>query len=116
MRIRIAAVAALLAGASVGLASPASAEFLEGTYTADGIRPNGELSPMTDSPWVVISCGPGCLLTGSREFRLQGNTWTSSADPDGDGIVCTTTIDNSSLTGTSGCGFISLPMKLTKVS
>ncbi len=113
---RMAAVAAILAGASIVLASPASAEPLSGTYTAEVISPDGAPSPLTNSPWVFTACGPDCTRGGDREFRLQGNTWTDSSDADGDGIVCRTTFDNTSLTGMTGCGGMEFPLKLTKVS
>jgi hypothetical protein len=100
-----------LVGFSVGLAGTAAAETLDGTYTGN----DGTPSPLTDSPWVLTSCGPDCVRAGAREFHLQGNTWTASSDVDGHGIVCTTTIDNSSLTGTTGCGFMTFPLKLTKI-
>ena len=115
MFVRIAAMATVLAGASVGLAGPAAAEPLEGTYTAEVIGNDGSPSPLTDSPWIVTSCGADCARAGAREFHLQGNTWTSSSDPKGDGTVCTTTIDSGSLTGSTGCGFMTFPLKLTKV-
>jgi hypothetical protein len=115
MMMRIAAMAAIVAGASVGLASPASAEPLSGTYTAEVIGNNGVPSPLTNSPWAFAPCGPDCTRGGDREFRLQGDTWTASSDTDGDGIVCRTTFDNSSLTGMTGCGGMEFPLKLTKV-
>jgi hypothetical protein len=92
MFVRIAAMAAVLAGASVGLAGLAAQNRLRGPTRR-------KLS----------------ATTVHREFHLQGNTWTSSSDPKGDGIVCTTTIDSGSLTGSTGCGFITFPLKLTKV-
>jgi hypothetical protein len=115
MIIRTAAAAAVLACLSVGLAGIASADTLEGTYTAEVSANDGTSSPLTDSPWVLTSCGPNCARAGAREFHLQGNSWTASSDDDGDGIVCTTTVDKSSLTGTTGCGFMTFPLKLTKI-
>lgn len=114
MRIgRIAAMAAVLAGTSMGLASPASAEALAGTYTAETIGLDGSASPFTDSPWVLTPCGPDCTSTGDREFRLQGNTWTDSK-PAADGMPCRTTFDATTLTGMSGCDGMEFPIKLTK--
>jgi hypothetical protein len=115
MIMRTAAMTAVLVGLSVGVAGTASAETLDGTYTAEVFGNDGTPSPLTDSPWVLTSCGPDCVRAGARELHLQGNTWTASSDVDGDGIVCTTTIDNSSLTGTTGWGFMTFPLKLTKI-
>jgi hypothetical protein len=110
---RVAALAAFLTGASVGLATPASAELLGGTYTA--VLGTGRTTTQT---WVFTPCGPGCahLDTGTgptREMHLQGNTW--SALPFGDRNECSTTIDNASLSGTAGCSFMQFPVQLTKV-
>lgn len=108
------ATAITLAGASLGLAGPALADSLEGTYTAEVIGVDGSASPLTNSPWVLTPCGPDCVSGGGREFHLQGNTWTSiTAAPDG--MPCPTTFDNASLTGKTGCGGMEFPLKLTKV-
>jgi hypothetical protein len=41
--MRIAALAAVMAGAAVGLAAPASAELLDGTYDRTGDGPAGSV-------------------------------------------------------------------------
>lgn len=113
--VRAAAFSAVLAGASIGLASPASADLVDGTYTAT--MGSGATSTNT---WVVTSCGPGCahvevpgLPNGTRDLRLEGSTWSETSDIDGDGVSCTTTVDNASLAGNTGCGFMVFPLQLT---
>lgn len=71
MITRIAATAAVLAGAAVGLASPASAEPLQGTYTAEVIASDGSASPLTNSPWVFTPCGPDCTRAADRECGME---------------------------------------------
>jgi hypothetical protein len=76
--MRIAALAAVMAGAAVGLASPASAELLDGTY--DQTNPDGHTVAV-----VFTSCGADCkhadypgTSAPQREYHLKGNTWTAS--------------------------------------
>jgi hypothetical protein len=114
--VRASAVAVVIAGSAVGLAGPASADPLGGTYTAE-IR--GDVSPMTETQtWVFTPCGPDCtnLSIGEgfpvREMHLQGNTW--AAIPYGDGGTCSTTIDNTTLAGETGCAPMSFHVQLTK--
>ncbi len=47
-------------------------------------------------------------------MHLQGNTWSVTDDLDGDGVSCTWTVDNTSLAGKEGCGFMTFPVQLTK--
>lgn len=106
MTMRIAALAAAMAGVSIGLASSANAELTPGHYY-DG----------TD--WVFTSCGQGCLLREGAgnviEFRLQGKTWSRVNRPD-EPPACWETIDDDSLMGTIGCGTAGLdPTQLIKV-
>jgi hypothetical protein len=73
----------VLAGAAVGLAGPASADELNGSYTQTGGFAG--TTQVTFSP-----CGPDCLrrtTEGSgvvRQFRRQGSTWVT-ADSIGSG-------------------------------
>jgi hypothetical protein len=101
----------ILAGGAVGLANPAAAEPLSGTYTAD-------FGSGTVQTWVLNPCGPDCLRLDVggpvRELHLQGNTWTVSDDIDGDGISCLWSIDNTSLAAVTGCGGMTFPGQLTK--
>ena len=69
-------------GATVALASPASAEPLTGTYNAQFTGQNGSSTTQT---WILTPCGPDCSRldngTSVNELRLQGNTWSySNAD------------------------------------
>jgi hypothetical protein len=94
------AVGVVLAGAAVGLASPASADLTDGTYQA-----NYDFGG--SHPWVVTSCGAGCKsvqwdsgdATGTDTYRLNGNTWTTGA-PKGE-INSVNTIDNNTLVATN---------------
>ena len=61
------AAAVVLAGAAVGLASPAQADDFSGTFI-----PNG---PGMDSTWVVTPCGADCA-------RISDSTgWSADAHP-----------------------------------
>jgi hypothetical protein len=101
--IRGLAAGVILAGAAVGLASPASAEPLDGSYAATmldggGIKKNGSTTTFT----LTSSCGPDCisLHTGSGspfDLHRQGNAWTGSVE------ACTWRLDNSSLVITRTC-------------
>jgi hypothetical protein len=65
---RITTLAAVIASAAVGLASPASADLLDGTYERTGNGPAGSnfAGPITV---VVTSCGAGCKPRGNPEER-----------------------------------------------
>lgn len=97
--LRIAAVVAVLAGTALGLAGSASAEPLEGPYTAT-VTGGDVLAVGKKMPWAFTPCGPGCaqrILIGGEpsEFHLQGNTWTSTF-----GSV-TETVDATTLSATT---------------
>jgi hypothetical protein len=99
------AVAAVLSGAAVGLASPASAEPPSGSYTATMIDA-GQSGKQVGSTtiWTMSTCGPDCThvqttSAGGHDFHLQDNTWIQ-ADSSGD---CKATIDNTSLVWTLAC-------------
>lgn len=102
------AVGAVLVGAAVGLASPASAELTDGTYQ---LTYQGDPAPRN---LIVTSCGDGCKHgqivgaadAGGVDFHLQGSTWT--ADSSAGTVV---TIDNNTLGGSSG----SNPFSLLKI-
>jgi hypothetical protein len=115
---QVAAVAAVLAGAAIGFAGPASAEALDGAYTAT--YSNGAGGTL-DYTWTFTPCGPDCTrmdpgaIGAVTELRLQGSTWSGTAqNPQGE--TCTTTIDDGSLAGRAslGCGGLVLPIQLTK--
>ena len=116
---RIVAVAAVLTGAAIGFAGPASAEALSGPYTVTFLG-NGDAT--LDYTWTFTPCGPDCTrmdpgspISTPTDMRLQGNTWSGSAQNQ-EGKTCTTTIDNGSLAGQAslGCGGLTLPIQLTK--
>jgi hypothetical protein len=114
----IAIVAAAMASAAIGLASPASAEPLSGSYNALVINGGGVLVNGQTVSWTLSSCGPDCLRVDnkfdngrSEEFHLQGNTWIG---PSEDG--CTDKLDNNSLVDTIHCsdGSPDMVYQLTK--
>jgi hypothetical protein len=99
------AAGAVLAGAAVGLASPASAEPPSGEYTAtviDGLK----LSAGKSEPATLTQCGADCthLQLGQigSDLHPQGDSWSGAFNAGyGD---CTFTVDNTSLVLTEQCG------------
>jgi hypothetical protein len=76
---RVLASAAVLAGAAVGLACPASAAPpLDGNYvgTVTGSSNPGKASVGNTAPMHLSSCGDGCI-------HLQGKGWTADVHPEG---------------------------------
>jgi hypothetical protein len=113
--IRFATLAAVMAGAAVGLAAPASAELLDGTYDRTGDGPAG--STFSQRTVAVTSCGAGCKnLAGTLmndevvQLHLEGNTWTGT-----NSFHDVLTIDNNSLTGTETGSFLRDPVHFTYV-
>ncbi len=107
--LSIAGVGAIFAGAAVGLAAPASAALLDGTYQV--ILATGHTTT-----WVVTPCGTGCkhfqMPGGTDEYHLNANTWTSTSDPD-----FVSTIDDNTLAGVGGVNtFLPMHFQLVKVS
>jgi hypothetical protein len=103
------AVGVALAGAAIGVASPASAELGEGSYAINSTGGGGGMQ--IHSQWVVTPCGQDCLTVRfsngeSTDFHLEGNTWTGI-----NAAGCTWTVDNNSLAGRNSC---SVPIQLTK--
>ncbi len=83
--MQIAAVAAVITGAAVGLAGSASAaEPLSGSYrqtTTD----SSKFPPGSYMPRVFTPCGPDCTRDVTNpnyveDFHLQGSTWTFHGD------------------------------------
>lgn len=108
--MRIATLAAVLAGAAVGLASPASAALLDGTYQRTGDGPAG--SQFSEATVVVTPCGADCKnLAGTLrsdevvQMHLEGKTWTGT-----NSFHDVLTIDNDSLTGSETGGFLKDPV------
>ena len=106
------AVGVVLAGAAVGLASPASAEPPSGNYTATVTTGNpaidlniGDTVPVTFTP-----CGSDCthLQLGEIEafqsdLHLQGDAWTGTRTTNTGDHVCTYTMDSKVSVLTSDC-------------
>ncbi len=92
----------VLAGAAVGLASPASADPVDGSYTATMLDGGGVKKDGSTTTFTLTSCGPDCinLNTGSGspfDLRRQGNVWVGPVE------TCTWSLDNSSLVITRTC-------------
>jgi hypothetical protein len=92
--MRIAAVAAVLTGASVGLAGPAYADPLSGSYTATVVSSMGYLGDKT-ATWVFTPCGPDCVRVSAQNSELHGQDgeWTGTFEvhdqSSGEVVVCT---------------------------
>lgn len=108
--IRGLAVVAVLAGAAVGLAGPASAEPLSGDYTATVIDGGGGYREGKTATWTFAPCGPDCTQGGVGELHLQDGMWTG----DQPGTSCNTAIDASSLVMTRTCGNARVVWQLVK--
>lgn len=99
--IRIGALTAMLAaGAAIGLAGPANADWTDGTYSWAVIDAPAGLRSVSDTGiWEVTSCGPACKHAttpkGTFTFHLDGNTWSDERVPPG-----AHTVDNNSLVRT----------------
>ena len=114
--IRIAALAAALTGASLGLAGPASAQLDAGNYsftvTNDSDGDSGYGGAESVDP-----CGQNCVHVTERkvdyELHLKGNTWSGSYDG-GQCGTATVTIDNTTLAGRDTCGASWVEYQLVK--
>ena len=113
--IRAIAVGAVFAGAAVGLASPASAEPLSGSYNATMIEPGasgGEVG--LAAHFLFTPCGPDCTGAqsefGTSELHPQGDAWTGSSP----GSPCTWTIDSSLVISNQCPGDPRVAFQLTK--
>lgn len=110
---RIATLAAVMAGAAVGLAAPAAADLVDGTYEETQEWNSGPKTLTVN----ITSCGAGCKnLAGAyttdelQQYHLQGKTWTAT-----DSFHSTFTLDNDSLTGTWESPMFSNPVGLRLV-
>ena len=77
---QIAAVAAVIAGAAVGLAGPASADPASGNYTGTMVDGGGRYEVGDSKPWTINPCGPDCISAGTagspqHQLHRQGNLW-----------------------------------------
>jgi hypothetical protein len=68
--MQIAALAAVLTGASVGLAGPAYADPLSGSYTATVVSSMGYRGDTT-ATWVFTPCGPDCVRVNAQNAELH---------------------------------------------
>lgn len=104
--LRIAALATLMAGSAVGLASPAAAEPLGGTYAVTGEALQDNVT------WLFTSCGPDCVgADGGGQLLRQGNVWAGTIN-----AGCVTSIDENTLAGSYQCPMLPpFPIQLTKV-
>ena len=98
---RIATLAAVMAGAVIGLATSVGGTTSR-PYTAtvmDGARTYKTGSTTT---WTLSPCGPDCthLEPVGMDLHLQGNNWTALWGPSN---TCTASLDNSSLVFTETC-------------
>jgi hypothetical protein len=111
--IRELAAGVVLVGVAVGLAATASAEPLNGAYTATLTGPNGGTGET--QVWAFTPCGQDCahlkvdgMPQADKDFHLQGNSWSWSDNG------CTDAFDKNSLAGTFGCGSIVFNLQLAK--
>lgn len=113
---RMAVLAAVTVSAAVGLAVPATAAPLDGTYRwlyRDGGAPDGDVT------WVFSSCGPDCVryevpATGNVfELHRRGDVWARNWVGDG-GISCSETIDDA-LNVVMQCAMLTRTTQLVKV-
>jgi hypothetical protein len=126
MRIVTKTLAAIgvLAGAAIGLANPASADPLAGTYTAtvvDATDTSGFGAPPVAAgetwTWVLTPCGPDCTHLDvpdknkhAMDLVMQGGSWTGGPNE----IGCTKTINAEATTATEACKFWNINWALTK--
>jgi len=107
-------VVAVGAGAAVGLAGPALADGLDGTYS--GVVTNAAGSTVTQT-YIFTSCGEGCLRLDvpggtTRDLKQQGGVWTRTFDHG-----CSETFDPATLSGTYQCPMVgTFRIQLTKVA
>jgi hypothetical protein len=80
------AAGVVLAGAAVGLAGPASAEPLSGTYSATFNSSSGEMQTRAGDTltFVLTPCGPDCTHLANpsepstdKDLHLLGSLWTA---------------------------------------
>jgi hypothetical protein len=92
----------VLAGAAVGLAGPASAEPLSGSYTATVIDGAKTYKNGSTTTWTLSPCGPDCthLAPVDMDLHLEGNNWTGRWGPSN---TCTASLDGGSLVFTEAC-------------
>ena len=89
----------VLAGATVALAGPASAEAFDGPYLITVTNGHGAVNDGSKQGVFTSPCGPDCTTFNAGEWsadlRLQGNSWTGVTS---EGL--TLSFDKDSLAGT----------------
>ena len=107
------AVGVVFAGVAVGLAGPASAEPLSGSFlaTITDVTPAWDKANPGDAMDVTLTpCGADCTTIAapkvptpwSTDLHLQGNTWTGTQPDNGFG-PCPIALDNTSRALTINC-------------
>jgi hypothetical protein len=120
------AAAALLAGAWVGLAGPASAEAPSGTYTATVTEASGSVGPAPLSSgqtltWLLTTCGADCThlevnppnAKSQVDMHLQGGSWMTGGS---DNLGCTKTMNAEASAATEVCPMWTIQYGLTRNS
>ncbi|CAJ1497509.1 hypothetical protein [[Mycobacterium] holstebronense] len=96
---RILTLAAIAVAGTLGLAAPASAELVDGSYELTYLRNPAQQPSILN----VSSCGAGCKVGqivgpyGATELHLQGDSWIAPGVDGGDQVV----IDNNTLSGSA---------------
>jgi ABC-type nitrate/sulfonate/bicarbonate transport system substrate-binding protein len=119
---RALASVAIAAGAAVGLACPAAAEALSGTYTATPVPNENGMGVMYPSTtYTFTPCGPDCtrLLIGGEggqvvDLHLQGNAWTGTWVSENGKISCTESVNSDGAYTSRLCNDKLLAHHLTK--
>ncbi|WP_123026265.1 hypothetical protein [Mycolicibacterium stellerae] len=113
------AAGAVLAGAAIGFAGPASAEPLTGSYNGTLIDGAGQVLNPDPVGLTFSACGPDCthMTTPSQEIdlHLQGGAWVAGYD--WNGSPCTITLDGNGTVLDDVCpNEQPLRMSLTKIA
>jgi hypothetical protein len=99
------AAAIVLTAAAVGLAGPASADPLSGTFSRELLQ-GPPMAPRVWSPVTFTPCGPDCTHYDAGkinyDFVGQGTTWAASY-PGLNGSTCNATLDTVALIETTDC-------------
>jgi hypothetical protein len=101
------AVGVVLAGAAIGLAGPASADPLSGSYTETVV--SGGFPGLTRT-FIATACGPDCAhlewsVPGiAGDLHPQGDSWAGTRNTLEPDIPCAVTINMKSLVETDECG------------
>lgn len=113
---------AALAGAALGLASPASAEPPSGTYTATVTDVTAAGPPPIEIGgtmiWAMTPCGADCThleinppnAKGQEDLHMQGGSWANG----GNSLGCTRTINAEATSATEVCKYWTIQYALTR--